>query len=178
MQPVKFGKSTIYAQTGFSSGWCPIVTTRTTCLKLNQFSSPIPFHSVWGSALQRLCAHIGTPSVDLWTTSCTGLTQLNLTCCSFLIHVIYFIFEDRWLNSVAWKFSVHQNPLGGLLKHRLLGFTKFLSKTGMEQQICISFKFPDNTGVAESGPTLEKHLCVQPHHKCLVYKVPSEQISR
>ena len=53
-------ENTIYAQTGFSSGWSPLVTVVRTIsyLKLNQFSSPISFHSVWGSALPRPCAPI------------------------------------------------------------------------------------------------------------------------
>lgn len=65
----------------------------------------------------------------------------------FLIHVIYLIFEYWWFNSVVWRFSVHQNPLVGLLKHRLLSSTEFLSKSVMGQKIHIS-KFPGDTGAA------------------------------
>lgn len=65
----------------------------------------------------------------------------------FLIHVIYLIFESWWFNSVVWRFSVHQNLLVGLLKHRLMSCTEFLSKSVMGQKIHIS-KFPSDTGAA------------------------------
>ena len=65
----------------------------------------------------------------------------------FLIHVIYLIFESWWFNSVVWRFSVHQTLLVGLLKHRLMSCTEFLSKSVMGQKIHIS-KFPSDTGAA------------------------------